>query len=85
MTSVHVEEMMEACCLGKHRKMEQEQPEKLSGQLSILANHTVQVLNKCCTSGSQQITNHFILAGSEVLSAVLLDTTSSGTRHCHRV
>jgi hypothetical protein len=74
-----MEEKKEACSLGKHRKTVQEQPEKSSGQFSILANCTVQESNKCCIPGSQQITSHFILAGSEVLSAVLLDTTSSGT------
>jgi hypothetical protein len=42
MTSVHMEEMKEACSLGKHRKMVQEQPEKSSGQFLIPANCTVQ-------------------------------------------
>jgi hypothetical protein len=74
-----MEEMMEACCLGKHRKMVQEHPKKLSGQFSILANCIVQESNKCCIPASQQITSHFILAGSEVLSVVLLNTTSSET------
>jgi hypothetical protein len=68
-----MEEMKEAFSVGKHRNIVQEQPENSSGQFC-----TLQELNKCCIPGSQQITSHFILAGSEVLSVLLLDS-SSGT------